>query len=218
MFDNYSFHLFNNLPDLPDFNIEECRRTLSKAYIYSIKIKLGLVQDEFKTIDFDILSEEEIDKIEEEIEQESSSIYNELYHELRRLGDTLESSAIFDNIDDEESIKSASFVAAESLSLLATLLSQEIEQTIGLMFSNEFIYTRTEAALLYLISGYDANAQTEINEVVKGLNNLQNNENGDELFQIEKWFINNLLSLVKNNLWSINRNKPIFKDKLYKNL
>lgn len=216
MFDNYSFLLFNNLPDLPDFNIEECRRTLSKAYIYSIKMKLGLAHNEYKTIDFDILSEEEIEKIEEEIEQESTSLYNELYHELRRLGDTLESSAIFDNIDNEESIKSASFVAAEALSLLATLLNQEMEQNIGLILSNEFIYTRTEAALLYLISGYDANAQTEINEAVKVLNNIQNNQEEDELIQIEKWFINNLLSLVTNNLWSINRNKPIFKDKHYK--
>lgn len=216
MFDNYSFHLFNNLPNLPQFNIEECRRTLSKAYIYSIKMKLGLAHNEFMTIDFDNLSEEEIEKFEEEIEQESSNLYIELYHELRRLGDTLESSAIFDNNENEESIKSASFVAAEALSLLATLLNQEMEHTIGTILSNEFIYTRTEAALLYLIAGYDANAQSEINEAVIILNKLKNNESEDELIQIERWFINNLLSLVTNNLWSINRNKPIFNEKIHK--
>jgi superfamily II DNA/RNA helicase len=211
MFDSYSFLLFNNLPGLPGLNIEEARRLLSKAYIYSVKMQLGLVQEEFKTVKLETLSEEEIDRIEEEVDQEPLILFNELYHELRRLGDTLESSAVFDNIENEDSVKASSFVAAESLSLLATLLKTEevTSQIEEGLFSNEFIYTRTEAAMLFLISGYDANAQTEINEVIKTVGRLQNESLGD-LFEIEHWCFINLIALFTNNLWNTKRDKPHF--------
>ncbi|MGM0878579.1 MAG: DEAD/DEAH box helicase [Bacillota bacterium] len=210
MFDNYSFSLFNELPSLPEINIGEIRRLLSKAYIYSIKMRLGLVQEDFNTIDLETLSEEELDRIEEEIDEESFTLFNELYYELRRLGDTLESSAVFDNVENENSVKSASFVAAESLSLLATLLKREEEtnQIEEVLFSNELIYTRTEAAMLFLISGYDANAQTEINEVLKIAGNPQHGDSKDNLYKIEYWCLHNLIALFTNNLWNVKREKP----------
>ncbi|KUP04713.1 hypothetical protein Q75_14800 [Bacillus coahuilensis p1.1.43] len=212
MFDNYSYTLFNNLPSLPEFNIDESRRLLSRAYIYSIKMQLGLAQEEFKSIDIEDLSEEELDKIEDEINSEPLTLYNELYHELRRLGDTLESSAIFDNNEDERTVKSASFIAAESLSLLSTLLNRgETNKPEETMLSNELIYTRIEAAMMFLIAGYDANAQTEIREVIENLRTSKYEGEVNNLHLTEEWLLKNLFALLTNQLWNINRNKPLFK-------
>jgi superfamily II DNA/RNA helicase len=215
MFDDFSYELFNNLPRLPDLNIEDTRRTLSKAYIYSIKMDLGLVHEEFKSIDYDKLSEEELDKIEEELEleDESLTLFNELYYELRRLGDTLESNAIFDKNEDESCKKAAAFVAAESLSLLATMINRDsaVYKREELL-SNEIVYTRAEAAMLFLISGYDANAQTEITEVAKYLENPCNEKFLDNLYEIEEWVLTNLIALLTNKIWSVKREKPELKD------
>jgi superfamily II DNA/RNA helicase len=212
MFDNYSFSLFNSLPSLPDLNIEETRRTLSKAYMYSIKLKLELVQQEFQSVRLEDLSEEEIEKIEEEINEESFSLFDELYHELRRLGDTLESSAIFDRYEEEiGSLISASFVAAEALSLLATLLNkEELDAKEEYLLSDELIYTRVEAAMLFLISGYDANAQTEIKKVESCLNNYQDYD--DDLIKVEYWMLSNLSALLTNKLWSVKSEKPVLRE------
>lgn len=210
MFDNYSFSLFDNLPSLPDLNVEDARRTLSRAYMYSMKLKLDLVQQEFQSVRLEELSEEEIERIEEEVNEESVSLFNELCHELRRLGDTLESSAIFDRADEEiESFIPASFVAAEALSLLATLLNvEELETNEEYLLSNELIYTRVEAAMLFLISGYDANAQTELKKVENNLINFNYHDDVNNLIKIEYWLLYNLNALLTNKLWSVKREKP----------
>lgn len=211
MFDTYSFNLFNHLPNLPELDIEQSRRLLAKAYMYSIRMRLGLVQDDFQSIDLNTLSEAELDQIEEEVASDSFSLFNELYYELRRLGDSLESSAIFDNLNDDNSIKASSFVAAESLSLLATLLtreedSQKLEENI---FSNEFIYTRIEASLLFLIAGYDANARTEINEILKMMDKLNVQNESEDLAKIERWCFNNLISILSGKLWDLKKERPL---------
>ncbi|WP_188208348.1 DEAD/DEAH box helicase [Alkalibacillus aidingensis] len=213
MFDNYSYKLFNDLPRLPDLNIEETRRSLSRAYIYSIKMKLGLIHEEFKSVQLESLSEEELEKIEEEIDEGDPTLFNELYFELRRLGDTLESNAIFDKNEDGNSIKAAAFVSAESLSLLATLItSDDLNYEEESLLSNEIIYTRAEAAMLFLIAGYDANAQTEINEVAKYINKATDERIRDNLIKIEEWFLSNLVALLTNKLWSLEREKPMFEN------
>lgn len=210
MFDNYTHSLFNKLPDLEELNKEECRRILTKAYMYSIKLRLNLVQEDYVSVDLSLLSEEELDLIEETLEDSTSNI-SELYFELRRLGDTLESSAVFDNKSDEDSIKASSFVAAESLSLLSTLLTFEVTtiETEDFLFSNELIYTRLEAALLYLIAGYDANALTEINEVSNLLKDFDNEKQGTNLARIEYWCLINIISFCSNELWKIKKEKPV---------
>ncbi|MFG6117189.1 DEAD/DEAH box helicase [Halobacillus sp. MO56] len=208
MFDNYSLLLFNNLPSLPELDIDITRRLLSRAYLYSIKMQLGLVQDEFRTVDIEV-SEEEMDRLEEEMLSESSKFFQEYYYGLRRLGDTLESSAIFDENEDEYSVKAAAFVGAESLSLLATILGQEDEKE--LLFSNEYIYTRIEAAMLFMISGYDANAQTEINDAVKALSNQGDYDVENNTYKIEYWCLHNLFALITNKLWEVDKRKPVLK-------
>lgn len=225
MFDDYSFKLFERLPVLDELNIDECRRNLSKAYMYSIKMRLELIQDKYISIDIKSLSDEELDQIEEEIKEDHpSSDFNQLYSELRRLGDTLESSAIFDDKSNDETLKASSFVAAESLSLLSTLLSRnmEIDENNNLLFSNEMIYTRVEAAMLYLIAGYDANAFTEINEISKGIKDYNLIDNDNDLLKIEYWFLMNIISFCSNQLWRIDRKQPKFsnpnKSKSLKNL
>ena len=94
MFDHYTLNLFRALSELPDFDAEDCRKTLSIAYIYSIKMKLNLVQDEYISItNFDELEEDQIEDVEEHFSQLNNTLYEDLYFKLRRLGDSLESLA-----------------------------------------------------------------------------------------------------------------------------
>lgn len=210
MFDTFSFSLFNNLPNLPDINVEECRRLLSKSYLLAVKKRLDLVQMNFNSVNLEELSEEELDLIEDVIDENPDGLFKEIYIELRKFGDALESSAIFDNLDSDEIRKSASFVAAEALSLLSTLLrgENELDSTDELMFSNEVVYTRIEAAMLYLIAGYDANAQTEINEVLSHLKTFDPEQINDDVLKVEFWAMNNIINLCTNKLWNIERIKP----------
>ncbi len=210
MFDTFSFSLFNNLPNLPDIDVEECRRLLSKAYLFAVERRLDLVQTNFNSINLEELSEEEIDLIEDIIDENPDGLFEGIYIELRKFGDALESSAIFDNLDSDETRKSAAFVAAEALSLLSTLLRSEgeLNDKEEFMFSNEVVYTRIEAAMLYLIAGYDANAQTEINEVLQHLNTFDPNQLNDDVLQAEFWAMNNIINLCINRLWNIERTKP----------
>lgn len=205
MFDSYSYSLFNDLPNLPNIDIDASRRTLSRGYIFSLEMQLDLAHKEYLSIQPGHLTEKELEELEDKINDDLDSVVLELYRELRRLGDTLESSCIFDNNENKTEVKASAFVAAESLSLLATILNsfEKVEEDV--LLSNEFVYTRLESAMLFLISGYDANALTEVNKIS---DHLLIKDWYEDLYKIEYWCIQNLVSLLTNTLVTINRDKP----------
>ena len=146
MYDQYARQLIDSLPELPDIDRTACRRALSSAYFYVVRSRLAVDQD--RILDTDL---------------------GEIQTLLRSMADALESVAVFDRLygqelsDDIE--RACAFVAAESLSLLA-MLSQpgEIAPDRDLLLQ-ETNYASVEAALLYMIGGYDINAASVIRNV-----------------------------------------------------
>lgn len=147
MFDEYATQLINLLPDLPEMNRSTCRRALSTAYFYVVNSRLAEGQ-----------------------KGPPDSDLSETKNLLRRMVDALESVAVFDRLHGQDiavDIENAcAFVGAESLSLLAMLSeSSEIEPDHDPLLQ-EPNYALTEAALLYMIGGYDINAVSVIRNVI----------------------------------------------------
>lgn len=147
MYDQHARQLIESLPDLPDIDRTECRRALSSAYFYVVRARLAIDQD--RIIDSNLIETQNL---------------------LRSMADALESTAVFDRLHGKElpvDIESAcAFVAAESLSLLAKLSpTGEIDSNQDFLLQ-EVNYTLVEAALLYMIGGYDVNAASIIRELI----------------------------------------------------
>jgi hypothetical protein len=137
MFDDYARQLLERLPQLPGLDVAECRRALSAAYTQVVERRLQLDQ---------------------------GVPLNESTHRmLRRMVDALESVAVFDPLRGievaDDTLAASAFAAAEALSLL-------IESESGIAVAEADAvqqpasYRQIEAALLYLIGGYDINAST----------------------------------------------------------
>jgi hypothetical protein len=145
MYDEYARQLIEMLPDLPDIDRVACRRALSEAYFYVIRSKLGVTQ------------------VDEEI-----SSFNDTQNLLRRMADALESVAVFDRLNGQEietDVENAcAFVAAESLAILGKMISEDKLATFDPLLDTN-IYTTIEAALLYMIGGYDINAVSVVGEL-----------------------------------------------------
>ena len=149
MFDAYASELINMIPILPDLNHAECRRALSKVYFYIMRYHCGIPNDESSEQDM-----------------------NSARFLLRRMADTLENIAVFDRLHGislpHEIENACAFVAAESLSLLLLLEhatdpgTQEDCSDFLIMESN---YIAIEAALLYMIGGYDINAISVVKNI-----------------------------------------------------
>ncbi|MDI4648778.1 DEAD/DEAH box helicase [Cohnella hashimotonis] len=142
MFDRYSEELFESLPRLSDIDADECKRWLTSAYLYCIDKGINNKHQQ----NIDIIT---------------------TFENLRRLGSALESAAVFD-VDVPQKIREASaFISAESLSLLSKYYKNNVEEVgqHAFLFGYDYIYTKIESALLYLIAGYDANAITEVREI-----------------------------------------------------
>src|SRR5438045_4152041 len=99
MFDAHARRLVDQLPLLPGLDRTACRHALSEAYLYVVRIKLGLV---------DMNQDADLEAVR--------SL-------LRRMADALESAAVFDRLYGVERLagveEACAFVAAEALSLLA---------------------------------------------------------------------------------------------------
>lgn len=207
MFDKYSADLFRELPKLPDLDPENCRRLLTTAYLIVLERKHFSFEDVSDT-GTENGSEENVQvDMEENIEPPSEQELRgqQITSELRRLGDALESAAVFDS-DVSRTIKVASaFVAAESFSLLARYYEREIKipNTNSILLLNDPIYTRIESALLYLIAGYDANAGTEVADIDAYLVAEYLNEINDPLIRAANWTLEKILSLCKGIVWPI---------------
>lgn len=134
MYDDYARHLIDLLPNLPNFDRDECRRALSSAYYFAIRQQLG---------------------------QQDPADVGGIRSILRRLVDALESVAVFDSLNgqevSEEVANASAFVAAEALSLSLLLAETSNPSETALLFDSRN-YQALEAALLYMIGGYDVNA------------------------------------------------------------
>ena len=145
MYDEYARQLIELIPDLPEIDRVACRRALSKAYFFIIRSRLGIAQA-----------------------QEEISDFNETQNLLRRMADAIESVAVFDRLNEQEistDVETAcAFVAAESLALLGIISAGENIATVDPIINNS-IYVTIEAALLYMIRGYEINAVSVIREL-----------------------------------------------------
>lgn len=123
----------------------------------------------------------------------------QLAEQLRRLVTALEVHAIFVPGVEEHSRRACAFVAAESLSLINSLSTSATEPgAIGPTFSgfgSRERYRRIEAALLYLIAAFDANAVI----ATRDIDNLPVPENfGSDLETSAcEWAKQHLISLVR---------------------
>lgn len=178
MFDRYSASLFESLPNLADIDSNECKRWLTSAYLYCIEKGFSSLQHSY--------------------------LVQDTFNNLRRLGNALESAAVFDdNIPHNTKIASA-FISAESLSLLAKFYKESIlESGLGeFLLAEEYIYTKVESALLYLIAGYDSNAYTEIKDVQDILESRPH-EHIDSLIIIGNQVLKLITLLCRFELWNM---------------
>lgn len=146
MYDLFASQLIESLPSLPGLDHNACRRALSAAYFYIVRSRFGISNDD-STTDF----------------RETQSL-------LRRMGDALESIAVFDPLNGQDwnnDVREASaFVAGEALAILADLTPRTNvgEQSKDVLF-NFRNYIAIESALLYMIGGYDINAISVVREI-----------------------------------------------------
>ncbi|MFS0824760.1 DEAD/DEAH box helicase [Bacillus sp. 1P02SD] len=202
MYNKYTQELIDNIPELEEFNSVACRRVLTKAYVFITQFKLGIQTK---------------DNITDEL-LETKNI-------LRKLADTMESIAVFDRINGlevpEEVEIACSFVAAEALSLLNTLVTLEkvsdSEDNEKDFFVNYINYTAFEASFLYMISGFDINAKAMIDSLENiSIVSMENEEldyikSSKLLYYTLKKFINGYLAL--DEFIPINISKITFTEK-----
>ncbi len=186
MFDKYSEELFETLPELPEIDSDECKRWLTTAYLFCIDQGLNPQA------------------------QQSEAIVH-TFDNLRRLGNALESAAVFDdNIPQNVKIASA-FISAESLSLLSKYYKDRSLDS-GLnpfLLSNEYIYTKVESALLYLIAGYDANALTEARDIKIYIDEYYSSEDDNALNKVANQVLKLIYTMCSFELWNLPKESTI---------
>jgi hypothetical protein len=170
MFDTFSQTLFDNLPALEGLTPDTARRMLSRAYLAVIELRTSNAIP--------------------------SHDVNDAIDYLRRLADTIEFHAVLDDTLESNIRQAGAFVVAESLALLADFYEQFNSSDIsGCRLRDNGIYTRVEAAILYLIAGYDACAAGVVDVVLqKDEHEFSHSELGAE------WCLEVLLSLCEFRL------------------
>ncbi len=126
--------LFEQLPSFEGMSPEEARRILSTIYLDLIGTRSHL-------------------------QRATGADRAQVFSYVRRLANTLESFSVFDRRSEEQLRRGGAFVAAEALSLLVEAEnsdpgSREID------LNNDICYAAIEAALLFTVAGFDANAAT----------------------------------------------------------
>jgi hypothetical protein len=142
MFDEHARNLIEQLPQLPGLDRSACRRALSAAYFHVVRIRLNAQND-----------------------QQQIGDLAGVRSLLRKLADALESLAVFDRLHGvglDANVESAcAFVAAEAIALLGELqaaAATEQQPEAADVICDERQYARIEAALLYMLGGYDVDA------------------------------------------------------------
>jgi hypothetical protein len=134
MFDAHAASVLAALPVIPGLEVEAARRTLSAAYFLFVARRL--------------------DGAELPPESETAA---DVRRRLRRLASSLERVVLSPlSSGDDPGRAAAAFAAAEALSLLRELGT--VRHEAGDPLLDEAVYTGIEAALLYMIAGYDADA------------------------------------------------------------
>ncbi len=144
--------LFEQLPSLQGMSPERSRRVLSTAYLDLISTRAHL-------------------------ERTTGEGRPEAFDYIRRLANALESFSVFDREGTEEVRRGAAFVAGEALSLLVESFGDG-DGSIDL--ANDVCYAAIEAALLFTIAGFDANAATVISH-------LKHSDGASGTAQITTW-------------------------------
>ncbi len=137
MFDKHARNVIDAIADIPGLEKADARRTLSWAYSEIVRMR----------IDATPAGDEAVKRAD-------------MIASLKGLAGALESASVFDNahgVQASQATKEASaFVAAEALSLLSQLVTGQGGGSDPI--ASEATYVAIEAALLFLIGGYDANA------------------------------------------------------------
>lgn len=143
MFDEFSESLFQDMPDLPLLDAEEARRVLSRAYLATLQLRTGS------------LGEGERESLEPSVQY------------LKQLANSLEANLLLSADLTPAQSTACAFIAAEALALVGELLERPggEEHTTRPRLEQSALYVRAEAALLYLIAQYDANAGTLMRHV-----------------------------------------------------
>jgi hypothetical protein len=159
--------LFEQLPSLPNLHADEARRLLSTMYL-EVLVRRG------------------------EFERKTDIDGLQVRNYLRRLTNALESYSIFDDATSEELRRGSAFVAAESLSLFVQAVREENTANTH-SISDPICYATIEAALLFLVAGFDANAATLVGQlhVITPTSDATPQQNH------ESWLLNVLVCLTK---------------------
>lgn len=147
MYDEYARQLIDSIPELPDLDRDSCRRALSAAYLHSLRSSLSMEENAIPSSDLP-----------------------DVKLTLRGLADALESVAVFDDLNQvawsSQERRASAFVAGEALSLLSQLRLEAQAETLGEdPMRDEATYVAVEAALLYMIGGYDINAFSALRDL-----------------------------------------------------
>lgn len=176
MYDPFSHGIIENLPDLAGLTSGETRRALSRAYFALMDLRLKGAQEASTTTLEDMLF-------------------------LRRLANTLESRAVFDTGVEPDEQQASAFVAAEALSLLASLRAALGATSDGAArIEREDVFSRVESALLYIVAGYDANAGGVIREVPKTSKEPERSLYRETQVHASEWTLNVLIDLCTFHL------------------
>lgn len=175
MYDPFAQGLIDDIPDLEGLTSAGTRRALSHAYFALMNLKIkGTGTPGTATADIVF---------------------------LRRLANTLESRAVFDTDVRPEERRASAFVAAEALSLLASLRNlTEMSPTNLARIEREEVFSRVEAALLYIIAGYDANAGGIIREIALNSSEPSGNSYRQSEFYASEWTLDVLINLCRFHL------------------
>lgn len=177
MYDPFARGLIEYLPDLEGLTSDGARRALSRVYFTLTNLRLRGTREVSDSLAADILF-------------------------LRRLANTLESRAIFDVGVESGEQRASAFVAAEALSLLADLRQETFGTSSGTAarIEREEIFSRVEAALLYIIAGYDANAGGVIRNVPENHSQPDGDIYSRAQFEASEWALDVLISLCTFHL------------------
>ncbi|NTX14567.1 DEAD/DEAH box helicase [Myxococcus sp. CA056] len=163
MFDKHAQALIEDLPRIETLDPADCRRALSRAYLFIIN-----------------------NQISTHSSPQESAERLAVREQLRQLANTLESAAVFDNQRERRiasrATQAAAFVAAEALSLLAKLVSFDVTPSRPIdPIQDERAYTLIESALLFIIGGYDINASAVVREFSEPLSATENTPAGQRI-------------------------------------
>ncbi|MFW6116636.1 MAG: DEAD/DEAH box helicase, partial [bacterium] len=147
MYDEYARQLIDSIPELPDLDRDFCRRALSAAYLHVLRSNLSMEENAIPSADLPAVK-----------------------LTLRGLADALESVAVFDDLNQvawsSQEREASAFVAGEALSLLSHLQLEAQAEAMGEdPMRDEATYVAVEAALLYMIGGYDINAFSTVRDL-----------------------------------------------------